>query len=59
MFTFTGYLLRKGWLGGAILDVFNTEPLPSSSPLWKLPGVVITPHISGCTDPDKVRHLTL
>ncbi|XP_059169682.1 glyoxylate/hydroxypyruvate reductase A-like isoform X2 [Physella acuta] len=45
--------LEEGWLGGAILDVFNTEPLPPSSPLWKLPGVVITPHISGCTDPNK------
>ncbi|CAL1528178.1 unnamed protein product [Lymnaea stagnalis] len=45
--------LNRGWLGGAILDVFNTEPLPSSSPLWKTPGVTITPHVSGITDTNK------
>ncbi|BFZ10676.1 hypothetical protein BsWGS_13715 [Bradybaena similaris] len=38
--------INQGWLGGAILDVFNQEPLPSDSPLWTLPGVTITPHIS-------------
>jgi D-2-hydroxyacid dehydrogenase (NADP+) len=34
-------------LGGAVLDVFNREPLEVSSPLWTLPNVVITPHSSG------------
>jgi phosphoglycerate dehydrogenase-like enzyme len=29
------------------LDVFSEEPLPPSSPLWKLPTVIITPHIAG------------
>ncbi|KAH9518911.1 hypothetical protein Btru_008646 [Bulinus truncatus] len=41
--------INKGWLGGAILDVFNTEPLPSSSELWHLPNVTITPHVAGVT----------
>ena len=39
--------LSNEWIGGAVLDVFNTEPLPNDSPLWVLPNVVITPHISG------------
>lgn len=41
--------IRCGWLGGAILDVFNIEPLPASHPLWTLPGVTISPHVSGAT----------
>jgi len=39
--------LRSGDLAGAALDVAETEPLPDDSPLWNLPGVVISPHMSG------------
>ncbi len=41
--------LKAGKLVGAALDVFPIEPLPPESPLWKLPNVLITPHISGIT----------
>ena len=36
--------LASGHLGGACLDVFATEPLPESSPLWDLDNVIISPH---------------
>ena len=39
--------LREGWIAGAGLDVTEEEPLPSESPLYSMPNVILTPHISG------------
>ena len=38
--------LRSGHLAGAVIDVTRTEPLPSDSPLWDAPNLLITPHTS-------------
>jgi glyoxylate/hydroxypyruvate reductase A len=43
--------LDKGHLRGATLDVFATEPLPDTNPLWIHPKVVVTPHSAAATDP--------
>ena len=41
------FALESGHLGGAILDVLETEPLPEASPLWDMENVLLTPHIAG------------
>jgi phosphoglycerate dehydrogenase-like enzyme len=42
--------LRSGQIAGAGLDVFTEEPLPADSPLWQMPNVILSPHISGATN---------
>jgi phosphoglycerate dehydrogenase-like enzyme len=39
--------LRAGRIRGAALDVFAREPLPSDSPLWTAPNLIVSPHIAG------------
>lgn len=38
--------LRSGHLGGALLDVFDTEPLPPDAAVWDAPNLIVTPHVS-------------
>jgi phosphoglycerate dehydrogenase-like enzyme len=40
-------MLIEGRLAGAVMDVFQTEPLPSQSRLWDAPNLMLTPHVSG------------
>jgi phosphoglycerate dehydrogenase-like enzyme len=46
--------LESGHISGAILDVFDPEPLPADSPLWRAKNVLITPHV---TSDDTVEYL--
>ena len=41
--------LKSGHLGGAAIDVFDTEPLPASAHFEGCPNLVLTPHIAGVT----------
>ena len=41
-----GRALVSGQLSGAVLDVFDKEPLPADSPVWSWPNCILTPHVS-------------
>jgi glyoxylate/hydroxypyruvate reductase len=43
--------IERGILAGASLDVFAEEPLDPASPLWRLPNVIVTPHVAAASDP--------
>lgn len=43
------HALKENWIAGAGLDVFEKEPLPADSELWKLENAIIAPHVSGAT----------
>jgi glyoxylate/hydroxypyruvate reductase A len=51
--------LEAGELYAASLDVFQTEPLPASSPLWSHPRVVVTPHIAAESSPAAIARYAL
>jgi phosphoglycerate dehydrogenase-like enzyme len=51
-------LLASGHLSGAVIDVFDEEPLPHDSPLWVAPNFVVTPHVSA-DDGDHYVPITL
>ncbi|XP_076366475.1 glyoxylate/hydroxypyruvate reductase A-like isoform X4 [Tachypleus tridentatus] len=48
------HALNQGWILGAALDVFIEEPLPTSSPLWNRPEIIITPHVGSLSKAEGV-----
>lgn len=51
--------LSQGWIAGAGIDTFDTEPLPPDSPFWSLPNVFVTPHCSAVSPQVQQRSVEL
>jgi len=52
------HALEEGWIAGAGLDVFDTEPLPSDSPFRRLPNVLALPHLGYVSRANYTRFFT-
>ncbi|WP_296224235.1 2-hydroxyacid dehydrogenase [Ralstonia sp. UBA689] len=46
--------LHSGQLGGAIVDVFPSEPLPADDPFWRAPNLIVTPHMASVASADTI-----
>ena len=46
--------LDSGKLGGAVLDVFDEEPVPGDSPLWDTPNLIVTAHMAAVSHPELI-----
>jgi len=52
-------VLKKGLIEGAVLDVFDLEPLPENHEFWEIENLIITPHVSGPSIPEDISVIFL